>query len=104
MSWGWRFCWPAIPARRWPGAAQDRLDQENAFLAANDAARLSPLDSRKGSRQLEEMYGKSGVVAAGLMESAERFDAGQGLGQNSYRSFIGHGHRLFYRGRKKIKN
>jgi len=59
--------------------AQDRLDQENAFLEANDAARLSPLDSRKGSRQLEEMYGKSGVVAAGWMEWAEGLMQGRGL-------------------------
>jgi hypothetical protein len=59
--------------------AQDRIDQENAFLEANDAAQLSPLDSRKGSRQLEEMYGKAALVAAGWMEWAEGLTQGKGL-------------------------
>ncbi len=59
--------------------AQDRIDQENAFLEANNAAQLSPLDSRKDTRQLEQMYGKSGVMAAGWMEWAEGLTHGKGL-------------------------
>jgi hypothetical protein len=59
--------------------AQNHIDQENAFLEANGAAQLSPLESRKGSRQLEEMYGKTGVVAAGWMEWAEGLTHGRGL-------------------------
>jgi len=59
--------------------AQVRIDQENAFLEANGAAQLSPLDSRKDTRQLEQMYGKSGVMAAGWMEWAESLTHGKGL-------------------------
>ncbi len=59
--------------------AQARIDQENAFLEAHDAAQLSPLDSRKDTRQLEEMYGKSGVVMADWMEWAEGLTHGKGL-------------------------
>jgi hypothetical protein len=59
--------------------AQARIDQENAFLAANNAAQLSALDSRKDTRQLEQMYGKTGVMAAGWMEWAEGLTQGKGL-------------------------
>jgi hypothetical protein len=59
--------------------AQDRIDRENAFLAANGAAQLSTLDSRKGTRQLEQMYGKTGVMAAGWMEWVESLTHGKGL-------------------------
>jgi hypothetical protein len=59
--------------------AQARIDEENAFLEANDAASLSTTDSRKGSQQLEQMYGKGAVVAAGWMEWAESLTRGKGL-------------------------
>jgi hypothetical protein len=58
---------------------QARIDQANAYLEANDAAQLSTLDSRKGSQQLEQLYGKTGVVAAGWMEWAEGLTRGKGL-------------------------
>ena len=85
--------------------AQVRIDQENAFLEANNAAQLSPLDSRKGSRQLEEMYGKSGVVAAGWMEWAEGLTQGKGLAKTlivlSSATAIGC---FIAAGKKQIKN
>jgi hypothetical protein len=59
--------------------AQDRIDAENAFLEANGADQLSTTDSRKNSQQLEEMYGKTGVMAAGWMEWVEGFMHGKGL-------------------------
>jgi hypothetical protein len=58
--------------------AQDRIDQENAVLEANGGD-LSALDSRSGTQQIEEMYGKTGVVAAGWLEWAEGFTQGKGL-------------------------
>ena len=62
--------------------AQDRIDRENAFLEAHDAAQLSPLDSRKGSRQLEVYYGKSGALMEGLLEWAEGLTHGKGLAKS----------------------
>jgi hypothetical protein len=59
--------------------AQERIDEENAFLQANDAAQLSSLESRKDSQQLERYYGKMGALAAGWMEWAEGLTHGKGL-------------------------
>jgi hypothetical protein len=61
--------------------AQDRIDQQNAYLAAHDADSLSPLDSRTGTRQLEVQYGKMGLVAAGLAEWAESLMHGKRLAE-----------------------
>jgi hypothetical protein len=58
--------------------AQDRIDQENAILQANDV-QLSPLESRKGSRQVEQMYGKAGLLSASWMDWAESLMRGKGL-------------------------
>ena len=58
--------------------AQDRIDQQNAILEANGVEQ-SALDSRSGTQQIEEMYGKTGVVAAGWMEWAEGLTHGRGL-------------------------
>jgi len=59
--------------------AQARIDRENAFLEANGAAQLSPLESRSGTRQLEQMYGREGVMAAGWMQWAANLTRGKGL-------------------------
>ena len=60
--------------------AQDRIDQENAGnQAAQDAAPLSPLDSRKDMRQLEVYYGKTGLLMEGWMEWAEGLTHGKPL-------------------------
>lgn len=84
--------------------AQTRIDQENAILEAN-GAQLSPLDTRKGLRQLEEMYGKAGVVSAGWMEWAESLTHGKGLAKTlvvlSSASAIGC---FVAAGRRRIKN
>jgi hypothetical protein len=84
--------------------AQERIDQENAFLEANGAAPLSPLDSRKDTRQLEQMYGKSAVLMEGCMEWAESLTHGKGLAKTlvvlSSATAIGC---FIAAGRKKIK-
>ena len=59
--------------------AQDRIDQANADLAANDAAPLSPLDSKKGTRQVELYYGKTGLLMERVTEWAESLTHGKGL-------------------------
>ncbi len=60
--------------------AQDRIDQEEAGnQAARNAAPLSPLDSRKGTRQLEVYYGKSGLWMEGWLEWAESLTHGKPL-------------------------
>jgi len=60
--------------------AQDRIDQANAGdQAVNDAAPLSPLDSRKDTRQLEVYYGKTGLLMEGWMEWAESLTHGKPL-------------------------
>jgi hypothetical protein len=61
--------------------AQDRIDAENAFLEAHDADQLSTSESRRGSQQMEEMYGKSGVVAAGWVDWFEGLTRGRGLAE-----------------------
>ena len=58
--------------------AQDSIDRENATLEANDV-QLSNSDSRKGSRQVEQMYGKEGLLAANWMDWAESLMRGKGL-------------------------
>ena len=60
--------------------AQDRIDQKNAAdQAAIDAGMLSPLDSRKDTRQLEVYYGKSGLLMEGLTEWVESLTHGKPL-------------------------
>ena len=49
--------------------AQDRLDAEKASLEANGMDSGSPLDSRRGTQQLENQFGKMGL----LMESTGEF-------------------------------
>jgi hypothetical protein len=61
----------------WRG--QDRIDQQNAYLEGNDAEPLSPLDSRKGSQQLELYYGKSGLLMESLTEWAGSLTHGRPL-------------------------
>jgi hypothetical protein len=61
--------------------AQGRIDQQNAYLAANDAAQLSTLDSRTGTQQLELQYGKMGVLAAGCAEWIESLAHGRRLAE-----------------------
>ncbi len=58
--------------------AQESIDRENAILEANDV-QLSTLDSRKGSRQVEQMYGKEGLLASSWMDWAEGLMRGKGL-------------------------
>lgn len=60
---------------------QERIDQQNAWLAANGADSLSPLDSRAGSQQLEEQYGKMGVMSAGMAEWARSLAHGRRLAE-----------------------
>lgn len=56
--------------------AQDRIErQDEAAQAANPAAPLSPLDSRKHVRDVEIYYGKAGV----LEEEAEELLHGKPL-------------------------
>lgn len=60
--------------------AQDRIDQANAGdQTGNDAASLSPLDSRKDTRQLEVYYGKTGLLMEGWTEWAESLTHGKPL-------------------------
>jgi hypothetical protein len=58
-----------------------RIDQENADLAANAASPLSPLDSRKDTRQIELYYGKSGLLMEGATEWIESFAHGKRLAE-----------------------
>ncbi len=52
----------------WIWCAQDRIDRRNAAAqAANPAASLEPLDSRKHVRDVEIYYGRFGL----LLEEAE---------------------------------
>ncbi len=56
--------------------AQDRVDRENETTqAANPAAPLPPLDSRKHVRDVEIYYGKLGL----LIEEADDLLHGKGL-------------------------
>jgi len=51
--------------------------QDNAL--ASDPVLESPLDSRKDSRQIEEMYGKSGLIAEGWAEGLRKLTHGRPL-------------------------
>jgi hypothetical protein len=59
--------------------AQSRVDQANADLAANPAAPVPPLDSKKDARQIEVEYGKSGVLMESFMEWAGSLTHGKNL-------------------------
>ena len=61
--------------------AQARIDQQNAYLEANDAAQLSTLDSRKGSQQAELYYGKMGLIMAGATAWVKSLTHGRGLAE-----------------------
>jgi hypothetical protein len=58
--------------------AQDRIDQENAYLEANGVD-LSPLDSRRGTQQLEGQYGKMGILMESTGELAVKWTHGRPL-------------------------
>ena len=62
--------------------AQTHLDESNASLAANDAAPLSPLDSRTSTRQLDLQYGKMGLLMEGVTEWVESLTHGKGLAKS----------------------
>jgi hypothetical protein len=57
--------------------AQDRLD--TAGQSAAEAGLLSPLDSRKDTRQLETYYGKSGLLMESCLEWVESLAHGKPL-------------------------
>ena len=60
----------------WIWRAQDRIDREaEAAQTANPAAPLAPLDSRRQVRDVEQYYGKLGV----LMEKADDLLQGKPL-------------------------
>jgi hypothetical protein len=59
--------------------AQVRIDQENAYLAAHGVDLASPLDSRRGSQQLEGQYGKMGLVMEGVGEFVTKWTHGRPL-------------------------
>jgi hypothetical protein len=61
----------------WRG--QDRIDQANADLAANPAAPLPPLDSKKDTREIELNYGKTGLLLESWTEWAESLTHGKPL-------------------------
>jgi hypothetical protein len=59
--------------------AQDRLDQQKANQPANEADPLSSLDSRTDTRQIELLYGESGVVSARWMQWLNHMTHGKPL-------------------------
>jgi hypothetical protein len=59
---------------------QDRIDRENAILEAN-GVETSASDSRSQSRQIESMYGKSGLLADDLMNWIKSLTRGRGLAE-----------------------
>jgi hypothetical protein len=59
--------------------AQDRIDQQNAYLEANGVDINSPLDSRRDTQQLQLQYGAMGLVTEGVREFVARWTHGRPL-------------------------
>lgn len=84
----------------WRG--QDRIDRENAILEANGVD-TSASDSRSQSRQVESLYGKSGLLAENTADWFKSLTRGRGLAESlvvlssaiAIGCFVAAGHRSF---------